>query len=75
MAGTYVGAAVAALDPTKQPAPGSFWVFVFLAVMLVLLILSMLRHLRRAQENLGPAQVAAEAPRTGGQGDREDDLS
>ncbi len=81
MAGTHVGAAVVALDPTTQPAPGSFWVFLFMAVMLVLLLLSMLRHLRRAQENLGGPGASAQAPvepaaaeRTAAvQADREDD--
>ena len=75
MAGTHVGAAVAAVDPTKQPAPGSFWVFVFMAVMLVLLILSMLRHLRRADANLRPAEAPAPTPGAADPVDREDDLS
>jgi hypothetical protein len=43
-------------DPTVQPSRGSFYVFVFLAVATVLLILSFLRHLRRAQTNLGSAK-------------------
>lgn len=54
-------------DPTVQPARGSFYVFVFLAVATVLLILSFLRHLRRAQANLGSAKeppAAVPAPPT-----------
>lgn len=57
-----VGAAVAGagivaeeIDATVQPVRQSFYVFVFLAVCTVLLIVSLLRHLRRAQANLGPA--------------------
>ena len=59
-----VGAAVAGagivaeeIDATVQPVRQSFYVFVFLAVCTVLLIVSLLRHLRRAQANLGPAEV------------------
>lgn len=36
-------------DPTQQPSRGSFYVFVFLAAATILLLLSFLRHLRRAQ--------------------------
>jgi hypothetical protein len=50
------------LDPTVQPVRQSFYVFVFLAVCTILLILSLLRHLRRAQGNLGSARAAGEPP-------------
>lgn len=52
------GAGVVAeeIDPTVQPTRASFYVFVFLAVALILLLLSFLRHLRRVQSNLGPAR-------------------
>jgi hypothetical protein len=59
------GAGVVAeeIDPTVQPTRASFYVFVFLAVALILLILSFLRHLRRARTNLGPArQPSTPAP-------------
>lgn len=45
----------AAFDPTTQPSRGSFWVFVFMASALVLLMISMVRHMRRADRNLSPA--------------------
>lgn len=48
------------IDPTVQPVRQSFYVFVFLAVCTVLLILSLLRHLRRAQGNLGSARASGE---------------
>ncbi len=50
------------IDPTVQPVRQSFYVFVFLAVSTILLILSFLRHLRRAQGNLGSAREAGEPP-------------
>ena len=46
-------------DPKVQPTRASFWPFLFVAVMLTLLMFSMVRHLRRARENLGPAEPAA----------------
>jgi hypothetical protein len=49
-------------DPTVQPSRGSFWAFLFLAVATVLLVLSFLRHLRRVQANLGPAEQAPGEP-------------
>jgi hypothetical protein len=61
-------------DPTVQPSRGSFYVFVFLLVATVLLILSFLRHVRRAQANLGSAKeppAAVPAPPTrDSEGDR-----
>jgi sensor histidine kinase regulating citrate/malate metabolism len=48
------------IDPTVQPTRASFWAFLFLALATVLLVLSFLRHLRRAQTNLGPAEQAPE---------------
>ncbi|HEX6887216.1 MAG TPA: hypothetical protein VF143_03845 [Candidatus Nanopelagicales bacterium] len=64
LGGVPAGAGIgAAADPTQQPVPGSFYVFAFLLVALIVLVLSFLRHLRRVQENLGPAQeVAPDAP-------------
>ena len=46
-------------DPKVQPTRASFWPFLFVAVMLTLLMFSMVRHLRRARENLGPAEPPA----------------
>jgi hypothetical protein len=43
------------IDPTVQPVRQSFYVFVFLAIATILLLVSFLRHLRRARTNLGPA--------------------
>lgn len=44
------------VDPaTVRPAPLSAVVFTFLAVALVLLLWSFVRHVRRAQANLGSA--------------------
>ena len=47
-------------DPTVQPTRGSFWVFLFLAVALALLMFSMVRHLRRADKNLSDEPTPAE---------------
>lgn len=44
---------------TKRPVPLSGIVFTVLAVALALLLVSMVRHLRRAQANLGPAPPTA----------------
>lgn len=54
-----VGAAaiVAEVDPTVQPVRSSLYVFLFLAVMLAVLLFSLIRHLRRARENLGSAKL------------------
>lgn len=49
----------AEVDPTIQPVRQSFYVFVFLLVVTVLLLLSFLRHVRRAQRNLGSAKQPA----------------
>lgn len=61
-----VGAAaiVAEVDPTVQPVRESFYVFLFLAAMLAILLFSFVRHLRRAQGNLGSAKLppAGSAP-------------
>lgn len=64
----FVGAVVAGagivaeeVDPTVQPVRQSFYAFIVLGVATVLLILSFLHHLRRAQSNLGPADASAEA--------------
>lgn len=45
---------VADFDPTMQPTRASFWPFLFVAIALALLMVSMVRHLRRAQQNLMP---------------------
>lgn len=45
---------VAEFDPTIQPTRASFWPFLFVAIALVLLMMSMVRHLRRARQNLAP---------------------
>jgi membrane protein implicated in regulation of membrane protease activity len=71
MSGLVGAAAIAAeVDPTVQPVRASFYVFVFLAVMLAILLFSFVRHLRRAQGNLGSAKVppagSAQASPTGG---------
>jgi hypothetical protein len=61
-------------DPTVQPSRGSFYVFVFLLLATVLLSLSFLRHLRRAQTNLGsgkePPAVVPAPPAEDREGDR-----
>ena len=60
-------AVVAEVDPTVQPTRASFYVFLFLAVMLVVLLFSFMRHMRRAQANLGSAKepiVLPEVPPT-----------
>jgi hypothetical protein len=44
---------LAEFDPTITPTRASFWPFLFVAVALILLMISMVRHLRRARENLG----------------------
>ena len=46
------------VDPaTVRPSPYSAMVFGFLLVATVLLLWSMVRHLRRARTNLGPARA------------------
>lgn len=69
------------LDPAAlKPSPLSLAVFLFLAVATVLLLLSMLRHLRRARTNLGATSVArppagpTEGSSVGGTGPGEDDV-
>jgi hypothetical protein len=64
-----LAAVVAEVDPTVQPVRQSFYVFVFLAVCLVVLLLSFLRHMRRAQSNLGSAKQAPAERREGADGD------
>jgi hypothetical protein len=65
LGGVPAGAGIgAAIDPTQQPVPGSFYVFAFLLVALLVLIFSFLRHLRRAQQNLGPARQPTDGPAT-----------
>jgi hypothetical protein len=67
-------AIVAEVDPTVQPVRESFYVFLFLAAMLAILLFSFVRHLRRAQGNLGsaklpPAESATGAPTLGSDDD------
>ena len=45
-------------DPTVVPVRQSSYVFLFMAVLLVLLLISMVRHMRRARANLAPAEQA-----------------
>lgn len=46
------------IDPaTVRPAPLSSLIFLFLLGATALLIWSLVRHLRRAQQNLGPARL------------------
>lgn len=53
------------IDPaTVRPSPLSAAVFGFLLVATVLLLVSMVRHMRRAQSNLGSARL----PASGGAG-------
>ena len=75
MTGMVTAAAfVAEVDPTVQPVRASFYVFVFLAVMLAILLFSFVRHLRRAQGNLGSAKVppAGSAPGAPSRGSDDD---
>jgi hypothetical protein len=51
-----VGTVAAEIDPTKQPVRTSFYVFLVLAAATVLLLWSLMRHLRRANTNLGSAK-------------------
>lgn len=60
--GAVVAMVGAEVDPTVQPVRQSFWVFLFVAVLLVLLIFSMLRHMRRARTNLAPERPEASLP-------------
>ncbi|MGB7981642.1 MAG: hypothetical protein WCF36_12710, partial [Candidatus Nanopelagicales bacterium] len=51
------------IDPaTVRPVPLSAGVFTFLALTLVVLLWSFVRHVRRAQANLGSAQQAQANP-------------
>ncbi|MCU0282799.1 MAG: hypothetical protein MUD13_02730 [Candidatus Nanopelagicales bacterium] len=52
-----VGTIGAEVDPTKQPVRESFYVFLVLAGALLVLLWSFLRHLRRANTNLGSARL------------------
>ena len=63
-----VGIVAEEVDPTVQPVRQSFYAFLFLGVATILLILSFLRHLRRAQSNLGPASDIPAAPPEVGDG-------
>ena len=53
-------------DPTQQPVRTSAYFFAFLALCLALLVVSMLRHLRRVDRNLGPAKGALDDDGEGG---------
>ena len=52
----------AEVDPTIQPVRQSFYFFVLLAVATVLLLFSMLRHMRRARTNLALERPQAAIP-------------
>lgn len=71
MVGILSSVVAETVDPaTVRPSPLSSVVFVFLAVALILLLWSMVRHLRRAQDNLGSARTVPEVeiPTIGGPG-------
>jgi hypothetical protein len=56
------------IDPaTVRPSPLASVLFLFLLGALVLLLWSFLRHLRRAQSNLGPARVVPSASASPGE--------
>jgi hypothetical protein len=60
-----VGAALVAAaqdGPTVRPSPLASVLFLFLLAATVLLLWSFVRHLRRAQANLGSARSAPGAP-------------
>ena len=58
-----VGGVNAEVDPTVQPVRASLYVFLFLALATLGLIVSMLRHMRRARVNLsGPDQSLVAGP-------------
>jgi hypothetical protein len=59
-----VGIVAEEIDPTVQPVRQSFYVFVVLALCTALLIWSFMRHLRRAQGNLGSARAEQAADPT-----------
>lgn len=50
------------LDPTVQPVHQTFYVWAIVALATVLLVLSMIRHMRRAHANLSPDDDAAIPP-------------
>ena len=51
------------IDPaTVRPSPLASVLFLFLLGAVILLLWSFLRHLRRAQSNLGPARIVPGAP-------------
>jgi hypothetical protein len=57
------------IDPaTVRPAPLSAVAFAVLLVVLLLLLRSFLRHLRRVDNNLGPAKLPPGAPAPRGSG-------
>ncbi len=61
MVGILSSVVAETVDPaTVRPSPLSSVVFAFLAVALGLLLWSMVRHLRRAQDNLGSARTVPE---------------
>ena len=52
----------AEVDPTIQPVRQSFYVFAIVAVATILLLFSMVRHMRRARTNLAPERPQAAIP-------------
>jgi len=52
------------IDPaTVRPSPLATVAFLFLLAVLILLLWSFLRHMRRVDENLGPARTLPSDPR------------
>lgn len=50
--GSTAASVVAEVDPTVQPVRQSFYAFVFLAVLTVLLLISMIKQLRKVRTGL-----------------------
>ena len=59
---TIVARVGAEVDPTIQPVRQSFYVFVFVAVATILLLFSMVRHMRKARANLTLERPQAALP-------------
>lgn len=56
------------IDPaTVRPSPLASVLFLVLLGAVILLLWSFLRHLRRAQSNLGPARIVPGAPASPGE--------
>jgi membrane protein implicated in regulation of membrane protease activity len=63
-------AAAEEIDPaTVRPSPLASVLFLFLLAAMILLLWSFVRHLRRAQSNLGSARTVPGAPASPGTGE------